>query len=764
MARLPRAFIIACQNYRNAEDVAQELPGTLDAAAQFYDWFRTSKKVGETEIYLCCDDPVVPAHPKQRTYPGTRVGVLKAIIDLARDGKDQTSELYFFFSGHGVGWEISPQQRGLDVLLASDYVNRQISGASCIKLDELRGDLRKCLGGEDHFYFLDACRTVMKVGEIQPTDLGLALSLATSGEPTTYVLYSTKFGEPAKVNSGFTGALLDGLRGAGRAKQMSEGNWWVRFDRLQKYVQAHVKAKTDLSREGDRDGLILMLPDDQLTRCTVTIDNAQPTDQFSFVWVLSRNTNQNSFTGASFMKDFEPNDAGYRINITSNGVPLTLVEPAEGRPLDMFDPVTLRFTTVVPESVAPRAAPAQAGVNIRPVEHPGIQLRLRNAETGVAAEPVSPPQGQAEWIPLEPGTWIAQTLDGGDVIRSQEVTLGPEERRPIDLLPEPESRVQRGIVARLPKAMGLPNASETLRGPVTHQNTALWLSILGASRLIENPASFSKLGPFPLATFDDLRKDDGAIYVLAGLDQNGPAQISISQSAAPRWRVMEPVPGLDGLCQMRERVAPGQYLVSFAHGAMPPVTYPTYAFPNRAALMVFAVNSSGILDTRQMLLPVYSLASYLDDAVISRFRQESLHLIKYLALAEERYANRRSLAPATSDDQSRWDEMLWGKWIDPLFAIMAIYEAARRGAAGTMATELGQALGNLQRYFGNLPDMAAVSQILAGTPVAPKGAPLLLESLQLQPEWKKSLPLSPDFLDYNSMWTSWFGAVAPPAV
>ena len=40
--------------------------------------------------------------------------------------------------------------------------------------------------------------------------------------------------------------------------------------------------------------------------------------------------------------------------------------------------------------------------------------------------------------------------------------------------------------------------------------------------------------------------------------------------------------------------------------------------------------------------------------------------------------------------------------------------------------------------------------------------PLLLDSLQRAPEWKKRLPLELDALDYGSMWTSWWGAVPGP--
>src|SRR4051812_47338007 len=134
MAKVPRALVIACQNYPKGEDVGQELPGTLAAAQGFYNWLVQTKKVAVGDIHVCCDDPIVPAHPANRTYGGGRADIISAIVDLAAVGCDQTSELYVFFSGHGIGWEVSPQQRGLDVLLASDYRRRQISGGSCIRV------------------------------------------------------------------------------------------------------------------------------------------------------------------------------------------------------------------------------------------------------------------------------------------------------------------------------------------------------------------------------------------------------------------------------------------------------------------------------------------------------------------------------------------------------------------------------------------------------------------------------------------------------
>jgi hypothetical protein len=249
---------------------------------------------------------------------------------------------------------------------------------------------------------------------------------------------------------------------------------------------------------------------------------------------------------------------------------------------------------------------------------------------------------------------------------------------------------------------------------------------------------------------------------LAGLETGSAAKIGVSKSAEVSWQSMEPVPEFEGLFHFRLKLTPGPHLVSFAVPGMPPVTYATYALPNRAVLMVFDVKNSGRLDARQMLLPVYSLAQYLDWKVKDRLESEQLRLVKYLVLAQERFAKRDSLEPATPEEKDRWDTMLYGKWIDPLLAIMVILEAARRGRILEVAQNMQEAITNLNRFFGELPDVSAVSRLLGVDSSSSSGTPLLLESLQRAPQLKNTLPLPASYLDYNSMWTSWFGAVKPP--
>jgi len=759
-------LIIACQTYPVAEDVAAEVKGTLQSAKNFYAWLVTDKGLHPDNIYVCCDDPFVTHPLATRPFRAQRPAILEAIVELCKAGRDNTGELFVFFSGHGVGWQISPQQRGLDVLLASDYQNSAMSGGACIKVDELRSEMRAWLGGEDHYYFLDACRTVMKLGEILPVDLGLTLPLAANEEPTTYVLYATKFGEPAKANSGFADALMKGLKGTGRSKERKHGQWWVRFERVQKFVQENVNGKTDLAQEGARLGLILALADPQASPCTVTVDTAEPDDEFTLTVEVGGISQTFDFTGGSFQKDLTPSEEGYRFQLMKGESRFEQVDPPSGKFLDLFDPTTLRFGPAAQKRSTRRAVPPleppQAGIEIPRITAANVAVQVLSAVTGdVVAEPVSPPD--RKWVPVKPGRYVAEIMDRGRVVRTQQIVVAPGERKDVDLACPSDSRVQQSIIARLPKIDGLPDASETLRGPLIDQDTSMWLAILGASRLIQPPKDFSKLGPLPLATFDDLHENDSAVYVLAGLEAEGRASVSISRDATTQWAAMEPVPTLDGVFQLRRRLAPGPLLVSFALPGMPPTTYGSYALPNHAALVVFAVSRSGQLVTRQMLLPVYSLKLFLDEVVGSRFDEESLNLVKYLASAQELFAARQSLAPTTDEDKRRWESMLFGKWIDPLLALMAIFDAIRRGRAQANHANLGEAIRNLTKHFGELPDVHAAAQALGmAAGAVPNGTPLLLESLLRAPEWKKSLPLKPDALDYGSMWTSWWGTVPEP--
>ncbi len=701
MARSPKALIIACEDYPQGEDIGQKLKDTLESARQFYQWLKEGKQLSPADIFVCCDSALVAGHPADRSFASTRKGVQTAVRQLVKANANNVTELYVYFSGHGVGYEQSSQQRGLDVLLLTDYVNRASSGDACINIGEFQAQMEIWLRGDDHYYFLDACRTVLKAGEIVPVGLGLALDPATAGDPTIYTLYSTKFGETASVNAKFPVALLSGLHGEGRAKARVKKSWWVQFDKLQKHIESRVDIPVDSSKLGGHDGLIAKLDGPFETPLKVRVDGAAADTNLELK-VDAGVMQSFPFTGPSFEQKLAPNEQGYGFEVLFRGKPLRRLSPPDDDPMDLFEPLELRY-----------------------------QMPIAGAPLGMRGGP-------------------------------QILRVRPKAAKPIV---EDPSRVQRSIASQVPNNQaGSIDFSETL-GPIQEQHTALWLSVLGASRIIRDPRQFSKIGKFPLANFEDLEKDECAVYVLAGLDHAEQAQVSISPAAKPSWQPMDVVSGFEGVVHRREKVKPGMQLVSLALPDRPVVTFVTQSLPNRAALIVITEDPGGKIDARQMLLPIYTLAKFLPWQVTERLKQEGLRLVRYLVLQQDRFAKRESLAPPDGQERRELQELLFGKWLDPLLALTAIYETVRRGDLKSEGPKLREALGNLQSFFGELPDVAVAQQILEpkkGKAAQLTGIPLLRESLMRAPKLMENLPLPGGLLDYGSIWTSWLGAVKSP--
>ena len=715
-------------------------------------------------VYICCDAELVAGHPANRRFASTRSGVRAAIRQLVKTEANQVSELFVYFAGHGLGYKESPQRRGLDLLLTTDYVNAAESGEACINILELQENLDRWLLGDAHYYFLDACRTALRVGEILPAGLGLALDQASGNRPIIYTLYSTKFGETAPTNPKFPKALLGGLRGEGRAKIRVAKSWWVQFERLVSYVESHVDTAVDSLSLGHGEGLIAKLEGPFVTPLAVKVDGATPDTELELKIESNGIEQPFPFKGPAFEKALAPNDGGYGVDLLFRGKPLRRISPADDDSLDLYEPVELRYE--MPTAGATRGGlesisavrPSGALLGLRGADSPNVSIKVFDAE----GKNILSGSRDISESGVAPGNYRVEVTENGRRIHEQRISLRRGVRTEADYF-ENTSRVRQSIASHVPNRDDgrVVDFSETL-GPMAQQNTALWLSVLGASRLIDDPGVFSKLRDLPLANFDDLKKDDCAVYALAGLEHAGRAQLSISRTAKPEWQPMEPVAGLEGVHHHRVKVESGSILISFALPDRPPVTFASFALPNRAVLFVVTEDEAGKVDIRQMLLPVHSLQAYLPDVVTRRAKDESLRLVRYLLLQQDRFARRESLVPPEGQERRDLDEMLYGKWLDPLFALTAIYELARRGDKEKV--NVGEAVSNLERYFGELPDVAAVTRIFNPKQrgKAPSGAPLLRESLLRMPKLLEQLPLPAGLLDYGSIWTSWVGAVAGP--
>ena len=316
------------------------------------------------------------------------------------------------------------------------------------------------------------------------------------------------------------------------------------------------------------------------------------------------------------------------------------------------------------------------------------------------------------------------------------------------------SRVLDSIASNVPSTDSgkVVYLSETL-GPMAERDASLWLAILGASRILQPPGTFSKIRHLPLADLSTVQPHQSAAYLLAGLDRSG--AIGVNGSA------LQPVAGLGGVFQGLLALEPGQHLLSVSlPNGVPVRTYATCALANRATLFVLTEDEAGTLRVQQYLLPLHHLIQYLPEqvAMLAQPYFPTLKMVRLLATAQQRFARRQAMKPVTAEDREQWDMLLYGKWLDPLVAIMAALEMIRRDRDANRDV-LNIVIGNLKNYFSEIPDVAILAQLLGVEGIPLNGVPLLKENALRMPNSAQRLPLPAAMLDYESTWTCWRGAV-----
>lgn len=746
---VPRALVIAIEKYPSAQGLAQELKDTAQAGLDFYDWLINKKNVKPEHIWYCGDGAQPPGLPNTNFFNTAYASVRRALINLLRAGKDQTSELYFFFSGHGLSWQEDPHERPVDVIVAADFGDLQTDGNLCAKLSEIERKFDANLGGVDHYFFIDACRNVIPGKMTEIGSLTLALDPAELGDRTLYRMYSTTSGDVANVSSGFGRVLVEGLRGGGRAKVLRNDNqYWVRFDRLFRYVQDGIgrRQTMDSKLEGRGEGLILTVPAPVVTNCTIVVDDARPGEQFNLSVKFGKfpvPSAPPTFPGPSVTVPLEPMEPGYSFAVTSGASPLLQVSPPPGSPLDLYEPAEVHFqrpTRGLPEAL-PQPPPQ---VKVTSFSDPGWAQRcdilITNRGTG---EQTVHPGGQFTGT-LAPGDWTAEARFQGRIINRREFTLAAGDSLDLDLAPPvAPSRAVGSIARSLPSDDGgrISWISETL-GPVADRDPALWLALIGAGRILQPAGAYSKIATLNLASFDDVPAGSGVVYALLGREVSAEARLGDTP--------FRPVPGMDDVLEARLIVPPGQRTVQLVRSGQLPRTWASVALPNRATFFVYTEDEAGGLRAQQFLLPLHHLVNQLPGYVaemVQRGAYDSLRMMRLLSTAQRRYFSRQDMSDAATDeDRGEWYDLLYGKWVEPLVALMAGFEMLRRDRQNPI---LPTVAGNLRTYFSDIPDVEVFTALYERRKPSPNGIPLLRDALLQLPDYNDPQ------LDYDSPLTCW---------
>jgi hypothetical protein len=770
-----RAIIIAVENYGSVDPggLVSKLDGTLDDARDFRDWLLREKIQSAADIRFL-QDP-------------TKAQICGAFRDLVDVGKDATEEAYIFYSGHGFSYTDSPmRQKPADVLVGSEFKNLQDSGDACIALSKIQYALFQSLGPGIHYYFVDACRNEVSAGKVNPGGLGWSRDFSQLGPPDVFTLFSAARGNLAAVRSGFAPAVVDGLGGKGRAKRREGTEMWVSFDSLRMYLESRLPQKID-AEPGGGTGHILKIEPIPRYECKVEITNAEPTDTFTAIIQNAFHVPVGSpiaFQGNQTSLRQPPDD--YFVQLTHTKFPVLPSQQAA----DLYDDCFLRFRKETAlRASAPPEPPDSPLVNLSLNAPPNTILEVTNLITG---EMFAPKLAFSEAV--KPGPYRVRLLEGNKttvrdfrVLVDANVTdkaiyehMGQTYRYiarggglEINVGDRDPSELRDSILKLIPGAHDPARAdfSESL-GPMVNQDLSLWLSIIGASRILGND-QYSKLANLPLMSFEDVKRDDSPVYVLVGFEGAPEAvegSVEIPDFEKTHRSLIPEIQYVPGLHELRRDVAPGPHIVNLKLGDTVPFATVIYTIKNRATLFTVAKGIRGGMRIHQFILPLAKLRQYLTQDEQWSQPQNLLEAIRFTTLAQKQVSRLRSLDevamrrntddPKILEDQHRWMELLYGKWLDPVMALMASYELARsvKKSDGIKA-ELDVALGNLRKYFGELPDVEIVARIAGQASKPVTSLPLFLAGLQALGTNVQFMPnyLPPNKLDYTGPWVTWLG-------
>lgn len=783
-----RAIVIAIQNYSKGKSLPN-LPGTNKDAEAFIRWLVDTKGVKPADIFCCAEKTV-----KARTTGTTSNEIIAELAKAVSKWADKTEELYFYFSGHGFSYSASAFEKPIDILVASDFVDLATSGRACLKLDEIKTKLWMALGPKHHYYFIDACRNEIPANAINPSDTGLGFPSSQLGVPTVYKLFSTADGAVSKTTSGFTPLLVKGLSGGGRAKGLRSNRMYVIFDQLGAYMKKELQAAgqdVDFSHEGNGEGFLLELkpiPDSQLE---IKIAKAKPGDEFVLTYkTINSPRRKKKFKGSSFEFSIFPDDYSFELSHSSASVQR---KPPPEDPVDLYDRCVLNFELTVAEKTSRKTKATKKGkaskvlvsipIGAGEVSGKAVSaalaaptttgtLNLKGASTPhTEIEVLSLRTGELERVEgdfhkeVVPGQYRVKLRERGVTISTHEITVDPGKTKSVDLAARPKDKVRTSILKAVEdnkKATGSVSTAPDL-GPIANQDLGLWLSLLGASRILGQAGQFKKLKKLPLQTFNDVKKNEAVVYVLAGFEKSaGAFAVGLSSDAKVEWQPLKAVKGLEKIYELRLPATAGSHLLSLNIPRRPPITFATHCLPNRATLATFAQDKEGRLTFHQFILPIRHLIKYLDPTVRGYLQANLLDVVRTMTLAQSQFARKRSVREQLAKtDRKVWSDLVHHKWLDPLMALIAAYDVIRHGTRDEARRLLKIVNSNLKKHFEGMGDVEAIAKLLGSPWKLPAAPPVFMDGVMAFDEIqeKQMLPLSPDKLDYYSPWTTWQRAV-----
>jgi hypothetical protein len=754
-----RALIVGIEEYARVSDgsIAARLDGTLKSAQDFQTWliakWDAEGVLAADRQIIFCSEPTVAGGRH-----ATAEDLTQALLDLKAAGQGSTSELFFYFSGHGFSY-VQPDARS-DVLIASNYKSMDLSGSACLLLDKAIYWLRQHLGPGHQYYFVDACRNDLDGRRINPGGVVPPSDPQTSDEATTFLLQSTAPSATAAVDGRFAASLLAGLNGMSTAKMWDEAaadTMLVRFDSLRGFVRERMKPQrvhnAVAGSDGETDAIILRLKPPPTSKFTVRIEGADvPAGTITSTGKRAAARIDIPIAGESTTFELKPDR--YTISVQVPGAEVQ----DNGREVVVFDDAAATFhcgpagaatTESADIAIGPGAPGVAAATETGNVTIPkNLTLELKDFTTGLREV-----FNDTETVAVPRGRYSAKLINRNNQVLNRHV-LSIEPKETVSLTGWPGGAPQETLARQFHAHDGVVDFSESL-GPLAEPDLNVWLAIVGGGKILAGSPStdFSKIGPLPLQDFSRAPPGSSPVYVLIGQDDPAVpiAVAAAKQPSSPHWIAAAEPQGLPGIKQAVFWSVSGPFLLSLRSGHGAPYTIASATSPNRATLVTATFDHLGTPTISQYLLPIGHLVPLLEPAVAELVgSRNQLRDLKVLAEAQRAFKNRRDIARDVS--ASFVTEVLERKWLDPIAAAMVGYELIRRGRAD----QLSLMVHNMATYFPELPDSMALAKLSGVGAAAPlHGVPLFFDGLRAFGDDR--LPLPETALDYNSVWTAWRG-------
>lgn len=652
-----------------------------------------------------------------------------------------------------------------------------------------------------------------------PLGFPLPSRTAPGSHSQQYILYATSTGQRAIENTGsghgtFTAALLEALRGEGDSKIFSPHNlkWKVSFTSLVEFVGKQVKKKLQDLRPKDwqyiqmpvanlneihEDPVMASLSPEEIEpvpfRLRIKPSSARERSQ---VKVMEYSLGLGDFHQIKQVPPPEPvplpctfnlPPSNYRIEVQALGyytikedIPLSLPMERdwELKPYILAGPL-------LPEPSYRRYANTQLEIF---TDDKSIAIIVRNVERKV----IRAKSDCGYWKrSVKPGYYYVALDVPGEPINEHLVGVLPGEHKSLHLPSPPPQMGTRQLAALtalgIQTTYGYLHPSEALSG-VTKAKLASLLAFAAFAAIAPSQGMFH-LKSMGIKRFESIEERGAGLLVLIGVGGDSPvpgistsrflseAQLSLYDGDG-RLLVdeggFEILSGFPDAAQCRAIVAPASLIAEISIPGFQPTRYALTCLLERVTVLVIVTEDGGEIAAEQFLFPIQPLSLRFDTHDYLEFALspgiDSALNVQRLEMAQRYYITGQKIPSAHLKD------LLYGKWVEPLLGCLAGYSLIRAGKQAPFR-DIGfeqQALGNMLRFFGDLPD----SHVLAGlyeperkdyhfSHALELGLPVFSEGFRYLREWyvQEDLQLPPrltepaDRLVTTSPWTAWLSFI-----